>query len=73
MEIKIKETIPEKREFKPLTIELSVETQEELYNLWHRFNSDPIEYNAKVPSGKDNSRKVQEELSKELRKLGVNV
>ena len=35
MIVKTKET---KKEFKPFTIELTIETEDELYELWHRLN-----------------------------------
>ena len=36
--MKIITTTPEKKEFEPITIQITIESEKELYELWHRLN-----------------------------------
>lgn len=72
MKVAIKET--EQKQFKPFVLEIAVETMQDLYDLWHRFNLASGTINAEsnsvnVPRSYGNDNIVWDFLDDKLEEL----
>jgi hypothetical protein len=63
------EAVQDKKEFSPIKLTLTIESAEELYALWHRFNVSPAAIekcsgvHERIPFGKDLAYMVWKEIN----------